>query len=240
LLDVHPPAHTPNTWRDFFIHIATIVIGLLIAVGLEQTVEYFHHRHQRHQLVDALLEDTKATIGECEQGERVFALRDAWVRQRIAQVRHALTTGQPLAARAPFPLESYSLSGAPSWMAAKSSGLLSVLSQDEVRVFGEAAGLAEAINGSEESGYRAALQHSRLFEARFSGADTDSEYDFSTATPADLREYLDDMLAQQLTFKQYRRWMTYTRGAATAVLEGSRDLPYVLNSESRFIPDKDK
>ncbi len=46
MLDVHPPHHAATTWRDFFIHIATIVIGLLIAVGLEQTVEYFHHRHQ--------------------------------------------------------------------------------------------------------------------------------------------------------------------------------------------------
>jgi hypothetical protein len=46
MLDVHPPDHAAHTWRDFFIHIATIVIGLLIAIGLEQSVEYFHHRHQ--------------------------------------------------------------------------------------------------------------------------------------------------------------------------------------------------
>ena len=26
-------------WRDFFVHIATIVIGLLIALGLEQSAE---------------------------------------------------------------------------------------------------------------------------------------------------------------------------------------------------------
>jgi hypothetical protein len=45
MLDVHPAHHAASTWRDFFIHIATIVIGLLIAIGLEQTVEYFHHRH---------------------------------------------------------------------------------------------------------------------------------------------------------------------------------------------------
>jgi hypothetical protein len=46
MLDVHPAHHAASTWRDFFIHIATIVLGLLIAVGLEQTVEYIHHRHQ--------------------------------------------------------------------------------------------------------------------------------------------------------------------------------------------------
>ena len=50
MLDVHPAHHAVSTWRDFFIHIATIVLGLLIAIGLEQTVESLHHRHQRHQL----------------------------------------------------------------------------------------------------------------------------------------------------------------------------------------------
>ena len=48
MLDVHPPHEAAHTWKDFFIHIATICVGLLIAVSLEQTVELFHHRHQRH------------------------------------------------------------------------------------------------------------------------------------------------------------------------------------------------
>jgi hypothetical protein len=46
MLDVHPAHHAASTWREFLTHIATIVLGLLIAVGLEQMVEYFHHRHQ--------------------------------------------------------------------------------------------------------------------------------------------------------------------------------------------------
>lgn len=54
MLDVHVPQKSEHTWTDFAIHIATIVVGLFIAVGIEQTVELFHHRHQvadiRHQL----------------------------------------------------------------------------------------------------------------------------------------------------------------------------------------------
>ncbi len=48
MLDVHPPEHAAHSWRDFFIHIATIVVGLLIAVGLEQGVEWIHQRHSMH------------------------------------------------------------------------------------------------------------------------------------------------------------------------------------------------
>ena len=46
MLEVHPLHENVHSWRQFFIHIVAITIGLLIAIGLEQTVVYFHHRHQ--------------------------------------------------------------------------------------------------------------------------------------------------------------------------------------------------
>jgi hypothetical protein len=46
MLDVHAPHEAIQTWKAFFFHIATIRSGLLIAIGLEQTVETLHHRHQ--------------------------------------------------------------------------------------------------------------------------------------------------------------------------------------------------
>ena len=54
MLEVHPPHSPTHTWKDFFIHIATIVIGLLIAVGLEQTVEHIHQHEQLAEMRDAL------------------------------------------------------------------------------------------------------------------------------------------------------------------------------------------
>ncbi len=59
MLDVHAPHASVRTWRDFFIHIATITIGLLIAIALEQCVENLHHVQQRHQLQHDLLEEAK-------------------------------------------------------------------------------------------------------------------------------------------------------------------------------------
>jgi hypothetical protein len=63
LLDVHPPHHAAHSWRDFFIHIATIVVGLLIAVGLEQSVEHLHWRHEveaQRAAMDAELSENAA------------------------------------------------------------------------------------------------------------------------------------------------------------------------------------
>jgi hypothetical protein len=62
MLDVHPAPHAATTWRDFFIHIITIVIGLLIAVALEQTVEAIHHNHQRHQLQEDLHNEAEQNL----------------------------------------------------------------------------------------------------------------------------------------------------------------------------------
>jgi hypothetical protein len=50
MLEVHAPRQSVHTWKDFFIHIATIVVGLLIAVTLEQSIEAIQHRHQRLKL----------------------------------------------------------------------------------------------------------------------------------------------------------------------------------------------
>ena len=39
MIDIHPPQHAPMTRRDFFVHLFIVVLGILIAIGLEQTVE---------------------------------------------------------------------------------------------------------------------------------------------------------------------------------------------------------
>lgn len=49
-MEVHPPEHPIFTWKQFLVHMSTVCIGLLIAIGLDQAVEFAHHRHQRHQL----------------------------------------------------------------------------------------------------------------------------------------------------------------------------------------------
>jgi hypothetical protein len=47
-MDVHPPHQSIHSWRDFAVHLVTITIGLLIALGLEAAVEWLHHRHLVH------------------------------------------------------------------------------------------------------------------------------------------------------------------------------------------------
>jgi hypothetical protein len=62
MFDVHAPHEPIHSWKGFVIHIATITIGLLIAISLEQLVEYFHHRHQAAAIVGKLKAESYENI----------------------------------------------------------------------------------------------------------------------------------------------------------------------------------
>jgi hypothetical protein len=57
-LDVHAPHHPIGGWKDFFVHLVTITVGLLIAVGIEGCVEL----HREHKLVREARETMREEI----------------------------------------------------------------------------------------------------------------------------------------------------------------------------------
>jgi len=44
-MDVHPPHSPIHSVKEFLLHLLAITIGLLIALGLESSVGWVHHRH---------------------------------------------------------------------------------------------------------------------------------------------------------------------------------------------------
>jgi hypothetical protein len=62
MLDIHPPRQAARSWKDFFIHLGTIVIGLLIAISLEQSVEAMHHRQEVRETRIALQKEHQENI----------------------------------------------------------------------------------------------------------------------------------------------------------------------------------
>ena len=107
MLDVHPAHHAANSWRDFFVHIATIVLGLCIAVGLEQSVEYIHHRRQ-------VAEAREALRVEREGNRKAFAVNDLSFRLQTAALQNNLRVFTFLQQHPGTPEEK--LPGVPSWI----------------------------------------------------------------------------------------------------------------------------
>jgi hypothetical protein len=88
MIDVHVPHKSEHTWTDFFIHIATIAVGLLIAIGLEQTVEAIHHHHQRRQLQADLHDEAVNNRAIIAHDLRIQNL-EPWFQQAIDAVDSA-------------------------------------------------------------------------------------------------------------------------------------------------------
>jgi uncharacterized protein (DUF952 family) len=132
-MEVHPPEHPIHTWRDFFIHIATIVVGLLIAIGLEQTVEYFHHRH----LVAEARENIRAEIEENEKQAETnvgYLQTDAdLMKANVAKAR-ALRDNPRALEHGEF-LSNYSWNSfnESAWTSARDSGALTYMPVEEVQ-----------------------------------------------------------------------------------------------------------
>jgi len=67
---IHPPPQTAHSWTDFFIHIATIVLGLLIAIGLEQVVERIHEHYELRVAREALDREFQSNRANLAADER--------------------------------------------------------------------------------------------------------------------------------------------------------------------------
>jgi len=93
MLDVHPAHHAASSWKEFFVHIATICIGLLIAIGLEQTVEYIHLRRELTDARRELAEEKNTNIRIYHRNRASFQEGRAKIELYLAQIR--ATLGRP-------------------------------------------------------------------------------------------------------------------------------------------------
>ena len=136
MLDVHPAHHAAQTWRDFFIHIATIVIGLLIAVGLEQTVEYVHHRQQVAEVRRALLEERDQNKRRFTRATRSWRLETVRFQTNLAVLLYIQRTPGASPASRPGQInwhsDNYRFPDA-AWEIAQHDNITELMPQAEVR-----------------------------------------------------------------------------------------------------------
>ena len=141
MLDVHPPHAAAHTWKDFLIHIATITIGLLIAIGLEQTVELFHHHHQREQLLEDLNHEAEVRIPRIHENFKIFVVYLAWYEEilkagRAAKSQNGIQNAIVSFVIPPRATQPPRIRPADSvWPSAKASGVVAVLPQSDIEVW---------------------------------------------------------------------------------------------------------
>ncbi len=130
MLDVHPPHNPTHTWRDFFIHIATIVIGLLIAVGLEQAVELLHHRHVLAETRENLHEELNEESEVIQSNLDIMHAEQKELRADADILRGTAHDGDKLIYRWGF-----SAPRSIAWTTAKSNNTTALMTPDEVEQY---------------------------------------------------------------------------------------------------------
>jgi hypothetical protein len=85
-MEIHKPK-AAHSWREFAIEIGTIICGILIALSLEQGVEWLRHTTEVRETREALREEIKSDAAIAQQGleedrclQPQFAAFAAWAR----------------------------------------------------------------------------------------------------------------------------------------------------------------
>ena len=146
MLDVHPPHSPTHTWKDFFIHVGTICVGLLIAVSLEQSVEYFHRAHERHLLEDELHVEAEIMQRNAEIDIDQYDSRLKWLLAQRKDVDLLLSShGKADLPARPYvaPLRGHGVEGSGRmgllntiWQDARADGRLALLPEGLKRAYG--------------------------------------------------------------------------------------------------------
>ncbi len=229
MLDVHPPHSPTHTWKDFFVHIATIVVGLLIAIGLEQTVEAIHHAHQRQELLEALLDDNQKALRDDRDMQRMALNHVQWLTARVDDVVTALRTNSHPHNITLVEIYFRSVPVDPNWKSAKSSNLVEVLPQEDVKAFSEVEILIDGLNNRFQiSEYRS---RRKAFEQRFRVSPADDALDFSTATREELTQELALLSEERANAMDVYAFNLYLRGCLIAVIRGERNLDRIDDEE---------
>jgi hypothetical protein len=140
MLDVHPAHHAASTWKDFFIHIATIVIGLLIAVGLEQTVEHIHHRREVVETREALRVERMININRFAVATAEFRRFAPVLESDLNVLLFVRNHSGAKFNQLPAPLKWYTITvpfNDSAWRTAQASGVLTYMPRAEVQRYSQ-------------------------------------------------------------------------------------------------------
>ena len=161
-MDVHPPHEPIHTWRDFFLHLATITVGLLIALALENAAEYLHHRHIVHEARENIrreIEQNQKSVSDdlknLDTNEK--SMQDDLVALRLLRKNPAL---KGVSANYEFEWSTFNQS---AWDSARDSGALTYMSTDEVQRYADIYGEQKIVSDQSVSIFASEVQAASPF-----------------------------------------------------------------------------
>jgi hypothetical protein len=150
MLDVHAPNKPFHGAGEFFLHLFTITVGLLIAVGIEGLVTWHEHRKLAEDAREMMTAEIRHNQANVEAALRANAAEEEKLKKNL-QVIEAVqkSPNSPSATRADLDI-SYQIVGLEhtAWRTAQATGALSYMPYDEAQKF---SGIYEAADNFEKA-----------------------------------------------------------------------------------------
>jgi hypothetical protein len=137
MLDVHPPHKAIGNASEFFLHLFTITVGLLIAVGIEAAVERHQHRELARQARDTMTEEIRKNAGSVTDALGEIAGEQKRMTENLAGVRKVQLNPNDPSAKDLHLDVSYSTTGLEDtgWKTAQATGALAFMPYEESKKY---------------------------------------------------------------------------------------------------------
>ncbi len=134
-MEFHTPDHPVTTWRQFFIHIGIVTVGILIALSLESLVEWQHHRalvKEARENIRREIDENRAQLKQNNADVQANMTRMTRNLQLLATLR---TTGHiPEGSDLQYRL-AWSAFSDTAWTTARDTGALGFMKYSEVQCY---------------------------------------------------------------------------------------------------------
>ena len=235
-MEVHPPDHPIMTWKQFLVHMATICLGLLIAIALEQSVEALHHHEQARELREALGHETQQILHDQTSTAQNHDAINTWASLRRQQLYDGLWSNKPVPPTPPLPNITATPNPAdPIFTAALANGRVALLTPEEVAVYQDIhsqiaqyrAQLDETTNSDSKW-----LSFERSLPQRADNTSRTSSIDYTRVSAEDRRrdlELFNDWMRNYLLETHLTEQLI---GAELEIAKGERNLDTIHAAES--------
>jgi hypothetical protein len=136
-LDVHPPHEPIHTWRDFFLHLATITVGLLIALGLEGAVEYLHHRHIVAEARENIRHELELNEAAARDDQKNLETNKKNMQANLVVLRVIRSDPKAMKGKHMSYNFDWSSFNESAWISARDSGALTYMPTSEVQTYAD-------------------------------------------------------------------------------------------------------
>ena len=130
-MEIHPP-HPIHSLREFFLQLATITAGILIALALEGLVQWSHHRHLVHEAEANLQTEIRENRAELNKATPDLHASEEELKTLVTLV-HGLQTNRKTAVRDIHFNWTLSELHSTSWNTAIATGAVGFMDYSEVK-----------------------------------------------------------------------------------------------------------